>query len=79
MTEKSKILQAVRAQAILFVLIFHLRPNFLPNGYLGVDMFFVLSGYLITKILSISALDKQSVDVRLFYEKRIKRIIPLYM
>ena len=45
-----KDIQSLRGVGILLVLIFHLQPNILPSGYLGVDLFFVISGYLITVI-----------------------------
>jgi len=40
-------IQGLRAIAVLVVVIFHINPSLLPGGYLGVDMFFVISGYLI--------------------------------
>ena len=58
------------------VIIFHL--GFLPNGYLGVDIFFVISGYLITSIIYKQLLD-DSFSVYRFYQRRIKRIIPLLL
>ena len=44
-------IDTLRAIAVTAVIIFHLDPHFFPNGYLGVDLFFVISGYLITKII----------------------------
>ena len=44
-------LEGLRAVAILAVLIFHINPNWLPGGYLGVDLFFVISGYIVTRSL----------------------------
>ena len=45
-------LDGIRALAVLSVIVFHIDPQWLPGGFLGVDMFFVLSGYLITTIIS---------------------------
>ena len=68
-------LQGLRAVAVLAVLIFHFNPNWLPGGYLGVDAFFVLSGFLMAVILSRP--DFQSLkDIRLFYKRRLKRVAP---
>lgn len=44
-------IDGLRALAVLSVTIFHLRASWMPNGFLGVDIFFVLSGFLITTIL----------------------------
>ncbi len=54
---------------------FHLLRRGLPGGYLGVDMFFVLSGYLITAIIHREA-QAQQFSLRRFYERRIRRIMP---
>ncbi|RUV65219.1 MAG: acyltransferase [Mesorhizobium sp.] len=65
----------LRAVAVISVIAFHLSPSWLPGGYLGVDVFFVLSGYLITLILWREALNGQFSILR-FYERRIRRIMP---
>ena len=67
-------IEGLRAIAVLSVIIFHL--GYLPNGYLGVDIFFVISGYLITKIIYQESLDNHFSIVN-FYIRRIRRIIPL--
>ena len=67
-------IDGMRAIAVIAVIIYHL--GHLPNGYLGVDMFFVISGYLITGIIY-RALLKDNFSVKDFYERRIRRIIPL--
>ncbi len=67
-------IDGLRAIAVIAVLIFHL--GHLPNGYLGVDIFFVISGYLITKILYLQAIGS-NLRIKNFYLKRIRRIIPL--
>ena len=68
-------LDGLRALAILPVLIFHLNASWLPGGYLGVDVFFVISGFLITGIL-IKENENQSFSFLNFYAKRIRRLFP---
>jgi peptidoglycan/LPS O-acetylase OafA/YrhL len=68
-------LDGLRAVAVLSVIAFHLSPNLLPGGYLGVDIFFVLSGYLITNIIWREALIR-SFSIARFYERRVRRIMP---
>ena len=68
-------LQGIRAIAVVAVLIFHFNHNWLPGGYLGVDAFFVLSGFLMAQILS----RKENIllsDISLFYKRRINRVAP---
>ncbi|MER8776382.1 acyltransferase family protein [Mesorhizobium sp. M0977] len=65
----------LRAIAVVSVIAFHLSRSWLPGGYLGVDIFFVLSGYLITLILWREALKGQFSIIR-FYERRVRRIMP---
>jgi len=72
-------LDAVRAVAILAVLAYHLDLPQMPGGFLGVDVFFVLSGYLITWIL-ISEVSRQgSIDFRHFYLARARRLVPAFL
>ena len=70
-----KDIQIYRASAVLAVIAYHLNVNLLPFGYLGVDLFFVISGYLITKQLLQNSQDK-SLKLKVFYFKRFKRIVP---
>ncbi|MER9432998.1 acyltransferase family protein [Mesorhizobium sp. M0408] len=65
----------LRAIAVVSVIAFHLSRSWLPGGYLGVDIFFVLSGYLITLILWREAVQGQFSIIR-FYERRVRRIMP---
>ena len=65
-------IQFLRAIAIIFVLLFHYEFLGFKGGFIGVDIFFVISGYLITKIL----LSEKKVDLKKFYFKRFKRIFP---
>ena len=68
-------IQALRAIAVGMVVLYHVWPNRLPGGYIGVDVFFVISGYLIT-----SHLWKSAVEGRLsligFYARRVRRLAP---
>ena len=68
-------IDGLRAIAILLVIIFHAYPKFLSGGFIGVDIFFVISGYLITSII-FKALDKDKFSLINFYSRRIKRIFP---
>lgn len=69
-----KDIDGLRAYAVLAVVIFHF--GFLPNGFLGVDVFFVISGYLITGIIYKKLLNNE-FSIKDFYVRRTKRIIPL--
>lgn len=69
-------IDGLRALAVLSVIVFHLNNNWLPGGFLGVDVFFVISGYLITSIIK-KQLDEDRFSFRIFYTRRIKRILPL--
>ena len=66
----------LRALAVLPVLIFHAWPDLLPGGFVGVDVFFVISGYLISGILFRQLQRTRRIDFADFYAKRIRRIIP---
>lgn len=68
-------IDGLRGIAVLFVLTFHGFAKFLPGGFIGVDIFFVISGYLITSIL-FNDLIKNRFSISRFYARRIKRIFP---
>lgn len=70
-------INGLRAFSVLSVLIFHINPSVLTGGFLGVDVFFVISGYLITFIIK-RDLDEKDFNFSDFYLKRIKRIAPLF-
>lgn len=74
MTYRSEI-DGLRALAVCSVLIYHFFPNILPNGYLGVDIFFVISGYLITQHL-LGIKGNFIYTLKYFYERRVKRLFP---
>lgn len=69
-------IDGLRALAVISVILFHL--GYLPNGYLGVDVFFVISGYLITSIVYPEAAENV-FSVLKFYERRVRRIMPLLL
>jgi peptidoglycan/LPS O-acetylase OafA/YrhL len=68
-------IDGVRAIAVLSVLFFHFGFYGLSGGYIGVDVFFVISGYLITSII-LTDLDKDTFSFKKFYEKRMRRLFP---
>ncbi|MDT8991559.1 acyltransferase family protein [Curvibacter sp. APW13] len=68
-------IDGLRAIAVLAVVVFHAFPQLVPGGFIGVDVFFVISGYLITSILS-SELSDGSWSIAAFYGRRILRIFP---
>jgi peptidoglycan/LPS O-acetylase OafA/YrhL len=68
-------IDGLRALAVLGVLGFHALPQNVPGGFIGVDVFFVVSGYLISGII-VSALDNGRFSYRAFYARRIRRIFP---
>ncbi|WP_407430434.1 acyltransferase family protein [Arcticibacter sp.] len=71
-----KDIQGLRALAVIVVIIFHL--GFLPNGYLGVDVFFVISGFLIIGIINKDFINDR-YSIKDFYVRRFRRIIPLVL
>jgi len=68
-------IDGLRALAVLAVLLFHAFPNVLPGGFIGVDIFFVISGYLITQII-LAELDSGRFTAASFYARRVRRIFP---
>lgn len=68
-------IDGLRAIAVLSVVAFHAFPNYLKGGFIGVDIFFVISGFLISTII-FENLDKGTFSFSEFYARRIKRIFP---
>jgi peptidoglycan/LPS O-acetylase OafA/YrhL len=68
-------IDGLRAIAVLAVVIYHAFPKWLPGGFVGVDIFFVISGYLISNII-ITGLEKKEFSFADFYARRVKRIFP---
>lgn len=72
-------IQALRAIAVGAVVIYHLWPRLLPGGFVGVDVFFVISGFLITKHLVDGLLKDGSIGLGTFWARRAKRLLPASM
>ncbi|MBZ9661686.1 acyltransferase [Mesorhizobium sp. ESP-6-4] len=69
-------IQGLRGLAVAFVVIFHVWPAALPGGYVGVDIFFVISGFLITGLLTRMALSEDGISLVGFYTRRVRRLLP---
>jgi peptidoglycan/LPS O-acetylase OafA/YrhL len=68
-------IDGLRAFSIIAVVVYHAFPTLLPGGFVGVDVFFVISGYLITGII-LQGQAKAKFSIIEFYRRRIQRIIP---
>ena len=66
----------LRAVAVIAVLLYHLGIDWIPGGFLGVDLFFVISGYVITGLILDSIEKSGGLDLRAFYLSRIRRLVP---
>lgn len=71
-------IDGLRALAVIPVLIFHVFPDYMPGGYIGVDIFFVISGYLITGIL-LGEVAQRKFSVLRFYIRRARRLFPAFL
>ncbi len=69
-------LDGLRAFAVLAVIAYHLNFNWADGGFIGVDIFFVLSGYLITSIILPAQGNDITLDLRDFWVRRIRRLLP---
>ena len=69
-------LDGLRAIAVMLVLAYHARVPFADGGFIGVDLFFVLSGYLITRLLFAEQDRRGRIDVWAFYLRRLRRLYP---
>ena len=69
-------LDGLRALAVLAVLLYHARPEWLPAGFLGVEVFFVISGFIITRGLLREWQDAGRIDLRAFWLRRARRLLP---
>lgn len=69
-------IDGLRAVAVVAVLLYHLGFGWIPGGFLGVDLFFVISGYVITRLLLDSIQRSGGLDLRGFYGARIRRLLP---
>ncbi|MEK7411417.1 MAG: acyltransferase, partial [Actinomycetota bacterium] len=70
-------IEGLRALAVLLVVAYHAGVAQFPGGYIGVDVFFVISGYLITKLLIDEAARDGNIHLSHFWARRIRRIIPM--
>jgi peptidoglycan/LPS O-acetylase OafA/YrhL len=70
-----KDINGLRAIAVIAVLIFHFYPNWLTGGFAGVDVFFVISGFLMTGII-FRGMDQNNFSIMKFYVARANRLIP---
>ena len=69
-------IDGLRAIAVMAVLLYHLGFDWIPGGFLGVDLFFVISGYVITRLLLDSIEISGGLDLAAFYLARIRRLLP---
>lgn len=69
-------IDGLRAIAVTAVVLYHLGLSWIPGGFLGVDLFFVISGYVITRLLLDSIMSKTALDLREFYSARVRRLAP---
>ena len=68
-------ISGLRALAVLLTIGYHAFPEFISGGFVGVDIFFVISGFLITKII-LENLETNTFNIIDFYSRRIRRIFP---
>ena len=69
-------IDGLRALAVIAVMFYHLGFSWIPGGFLGVDLFFVISGYVITRMLLDSIAQSGGLDLRGFYLARLRRLLP---
>ena len=72
-------IDGLRAIAVTAVVLYHLGISWIPGGFLGVDLFFVISGYVITRLILDSINQSSALDLRAFYTARIRRIYPGFL
>ena len=70
-------IEGLRAVAVLLVLLFHAGVPGLDGGYIGVDVFFVVSGFLITSLMLDERSEAGRISLSAFYSRRIRRILPM--
>jgi peptidoglycan/LPS O-acetylase OafA/YrhL len=69
-------IQGLRAIAVLLVLLYHVWPRWMPGRYVGVDVFFVISGFLMTSLLVRELEADGTLSFRRFYVRRARRLLP---
>jgi len=72
-------IDGLRAIAVTSVVLYHLGISWIPGGFLGVDLFFVISGYVITRLILDSINQSSALDLRAFYAARLRRIYPAFI
>ena len=72
-------IDGLRAIAVTAVVLYHLGISWIPGGFLGVDLFFVISGYVITRLILDSINQSSALDLRAFYAARLRRIYPGFL
>ena len=72
-------IDGLRAVAVIAVMLYHLGISWIPGGFLGVDLFFVISGYVITRLILDSINQSSALDLREFYAARLRRIYPAFI
>lgn len=72
-------IDGLRAIAVTAVVLYHLGISWIPGGFLGVDLFFVISGYVITRLILDSINQSSALDLRSFYAARLRRIYPGFL
>src|SRR5690554_2940285 len=70
-------IDGLRAIAVLSVVLFHIDDRWVPGGYTGVDIFLVISGFLITRIIA-KDIERRRFSITGFYARRIRRILPVF-
>jgi peptidoglycan/LPS O-acetylase OafA/YrhL len=74
-----KHIDGLRALCVIGIFVYHLNPSWLPGGFLGVDIFFIISGYLIT-LLFLREMDlREKIDFKAFYMRRFRRLFPSFL
>lgn len=69
-------IDGLRALAVIAVVLYHLGIDWIPGGFLGVDLFFVISGYVITRLIMDSIESANGLDIKEFYAARVRRLLP---
>lgn len=70
-------IDSLRALSVIGVILYHLDSPYFKGGFLGVDLFFVISGFLITRSI-LAEIETKSFKLRDFYDRRVRRILPIY-
>ena len=71
-------IEGLRALAVILVILYHYQVPGITGGFIGVDVFFVISGFVITQLLE-RAFQKDTFRFRDFYARRIRRLVPVFL